>query len=148
MKEIEHDVLFHLQLVCSFVYFFVSCLDGEPHVTWNERCRFALVIFSVVRIPKVPSSSSVSSGNNKEMEIDVGATEDDVDPSLQPDQLPWTFVHEERLDAPATLLENTLRAIHLRAWDFVTVEALASKLPIVFSLAEDHCDRRAFMMVS
>ncbi len=51
-------------------------------------------------------------------------------------------------NAPATLLENTLRSTHLRAWDFVTGEALASKLPIVFSFAEDAHDRRAFMAVS
>ena len=71
-----------------------------------------------------------------------------IDPSIQTDQVPWTFVHEERPNAPATLLENTLRSTHLRAWDFVTGESLASNLPIVFSFAEDPRDRRAFMMVS
>lgn len=70
------------------------------------------------------------------------------DPAMRTDQVPWTFVHEERPNAPATLLENTLRSTHLRAWDFVTGESLASKLPIVFSFAEDPRDRRAFMMVS
>lgn len=71
-----------------------------------------------------------------------------MDPSMRTDQVPWTFVHEERPNAPATLLENTLRSTHLRAWDFVTGESLASNLPIVFSFAEDPRDRRAFMMVS
>ena len=55
---------------------------------------------------------------------------------------------QERPNAPATLLENTLRTTHLRAWDFVDGKSLASKLPIVFSFAEDPRDRRAFMMVS
>mmetsp|Transcript_3614 Transcript_3614/g.7970 ORF Transcript_3614/g.7970 Transcript_3614/m.7970 type:complete len:919 (-) Transcript_3614:41-2797(-) len=119
--------------------------DGEPHVTWNERCRFALVIFSVVRAPAV--SESVPNGAT-EMEIDLGATGDGVDLSKHPDQVPWTFVHEERPNAPATLLQNTLRSTHLRAWDFVTGESLASKLPIVFSFAEDPRDKRAFMRVS
>lgn len=83
------------------------------------------------------------------MSIDISATVDhSVDPSLRSDQVPWTFIHEERPNAPATLLENTLRSTHLRAWDFVTGEALASKLPIVFSFAKDPRDRRAFMMVS
>ncbi|KAL7537868.1 hypothetical protein ACHAXR_008129 [Thalassiosira sp. AJA248-18] len=121
--------------------------DGEPHITWNERCRFALVIFSVLRIPKVPSSDSVSSGSLK-MEINIDATENNIDPSMHPDQIPWTFVHKERPNAPATLLENTLRGTHLRGWDFVTGEAHGSKEPIVFSFAEDYHDRRAFMMVS
>jgi hypothetical protein len=46
------------------------------------------------------------------------------------------------------LLENTLRATHLRAWDFVSGQSLASKQPIVFSFADDPRDKRAFMMVS
>lgn len=50
--------------------------------------------------------------------------------------------------APATLLENTLRTTHLRAWDFVNGQSLASKQPIVFSFADDPRDKRAFMMVS
>eukprot|EP00584_Thalassiosira_punctigera_P012141 CAMPEP_0172559662 /NCGR_PEP_ID=MMETSP1067-20121228/85115_1 /TAXON_ID=265564 ORGANISM="Thalassiosira punctigera, Strain Tpunct2005C2" /NCGR_SAMPLE_ID=MMETSP1067 /ASSEMBLY_ACC=CAM_ASM_000444 /LENGTH=896 /DNA_ID=CAMNT_0013349305 /DNA_START=32 /DNA_END=2722 /DNA_ORIENTATION=+ len=116
---------------------------GELHVTWNERCRFALVIFSVIRISKVPSTKS-DSNDHKKMEIDRCS----IDPSKRTDQVPWTFVHEERPNAPSTLLENTLRSTHLRAWDFVTGESLASKLPIVFSFAEDPRDRRAFMMVS
>lgn len=50
--------------------------------------------------------------------------------------------------APATLLENTLRTTHLRAWDFVSGQSLASKQPIVFSFADDPRDKRAFMQVS
>ena len=117
--------------------------DGEPHVKWNERCRFALVIFSVIRIPKEVCTQSSSSESDKRMDI-----EDEIDPSLRPDQEPWTFVHEERPNAPATLLENTLRTTHMRAWDFVTGESLASDTPIVFSFADDPHDRRAFMSVS
>lgn len=61
-------------------------------MTWNERCRFALVIFSVVRIPRVPSSNSIStSGSKSSMDIDIDSSEDN---SLNPDQVPWTFVHE------------------------------------------------------
>jgi len=120
--------------------------DGEPHVKWNERCRFALVIFSVIRIPKeVQQSTSKSSSSESDKQLDI---EDDIDPSLRPDQVPWTFVHEERPNAPATLLENTLRTTHMRAWDFVTGESLASDTPIVFSFADDPHDRRAFMSVS
>lgn len=80
--------------------------------------------------------------------IDADAANDDIDLSMRSDQVPWTFVHQERPNAPATLLENTLRSTHLRAWDFVTGKALASKLPIVFSFADDPRDKRAFMMVS
>jgi hypothetical protein len=108
-----------------------SVIEGEPYITWDDRCRFALVIFSVVRNPNESTDSSNS----------------DVVPALS-NQVPWTFVHEERPNAPATLLENTLRSTHLRAWDFVTGKALASKLPIVFSFADDPRDKRAFMMVS
>ena len=128
--------------------------DGEPYITWNERCRFALVIFSVIRIPKVPTSSNSlsSDGNKQQMETDTDDNENNneemIDPALSPDQVPWTFVHEERPNAPATLLENTLRTTHLRAWDFVTGESLASDKPIVFSFADNPNDRRAFMSVS
>ena len=101
--------------------------DGEWHVTWTSKCRFALVIFSVIL---------VHDGIR------------DSDPALSPNQVPWTFVHEERKNAPATLLENTLRSTHLRAWDFVSGSSLASKLPIVFSFADDSRDKRAFMQVS
>ncbi|KAL9184331.1 hypothetical protein ACHAXT_002417 [Thalassiosira profunda] len=127
--------------------------NGEHYVTWNERCRFALCIISIIRLPKVPSATSmVSSGSSDQMKIDVdlanGNSDDGMDLAMHPDQVPWTFVHEERPNAPATLLENTLGSTHLRAWDFVTGEALASKLPIVFSFADDPRDRRAFMSVS
>jgi hypothetical protein len=110
--------------------------DGEPYVTWSAECRFALVIFSVVKCPTEPSYSSMD------------MTEYDIDPSMRSDQVPWTFVHEERPNAPATLLENTLKATHLRAWDFVNGKAFASTLPTVFSFADDPRDKRAFMMVS
>ena len=70
-------------------------VDGEPYVTWNERCRFALVIFSVIRIPKVPTSKSVST-DSKKMEIDIDVAGDNIEPSKRPDQVPWTFVHKER----------------------------------------------------
>ena len=111
-------------------------MDGEPYVTWSAECRFALVIFSVVKCPTEPSYSSMD------------MTEYDIDPSMRSDQVPWTFVHEERPNAPATLLENTLKATHLRAWDFVNGKAFASTLPTVFSFADDPRDKRAFMMVS
>lgn len=103
--------------------------DGEWHVTWTSKCRFALVIFSVILRTN-----------------DDGIR--DSDPALSSSQVPWTFVHEERKNAPATLLENTLRSTHLRAWDFVSGSSLASKLPIVFSFADDSRDKRAFMQVS
>jgi len=118
-------------------------VNGEPRVVWNEKCRFALVIFSVIRLP-TELSSKISTDSSMTMDVD----DDDEDPALSPDQVPWTFEHEERPGAPATLLENTLRSTHLRAWDFVTGEALASSVPTVFSYAEDPRDKRAFMMVS
>ena len=95
----------------------------------------------------VPSSNSLSD-SSRVMDLDSDSIDDGEDLSLRPDQEPWTFVHKERPNAPATLLENTLRSTHLRAWDFVTGEALASKVPTVFSFADDPRDRRAFMMVS
>ena len=121
--------------------------NGEPHITWNEKCRFALVIFSVVRLP-CELATKLSGDSSKAMDVDSYSFGDDEDPAMSPDQIPWTFVHEERPGAPATLLENTLRSTHLRAWDFVTGEALASNIPTVFSFAEDPRDKRAFMMVS
>ena len=48
----------------------------------------------------------------------------------------------------ATLLENNLMSTRLRAWDFVTGQAYASKQPIVFSFADDPRDRRQFMKIS
>ncbi|KAL3773263.1 hypothetical protein ACHAWO_010963 [Cyclotella atomus] len=126
--------------------------DGEPWVHWNARCRFALVIFSVVKLPKERSLSTY--GNFEMMDVDsdeeIDLTNDEVvdELALRQDQIPWTFEHVERPGAPATLLENTLRATHLRAWDFVSGQSLASKQPIVFSFADDPRDKRAFMMVS
>lgn len=87
-------------------------------VHWNAKCRFALVILSV-----------------------VGEERDSV-------QLPWLFKHTERPGAPATLLENTLRSTHLRAWDFETGQAFDSTEPIVFSFGEGLNDKRAFMNIS
>ncbi|KAL3774658.1 hypothetical protein HJC23_002467 [Cyclotella cryptica] len=127
--------------------------DGEPWVHWNPKCRFALVIFSVVRLPR-SKSLSFPNGNSDVMDIDTDkdidqmAWANDTDESLRSDQVPWTFQHEERPGAPATLLENTLKSTHLRAWDFVTGQSFASKLPIVFSFSDDPRDKRAFMMVS
>ena len=95
MGETERGLIIVFVLIsCLFVFLqhLIALLDGEPHVTWNERCRFALVIFSVVRIPRVPSSNSIStSGSKSSMDIDVDSSEDN---SLNPDQVPWTFVHE------------------------------------------------------
>merc|ERR1719401_1639626 len=84
--------------------------DGKPHVTWNEKCRFALVIFSVVRVPTCPGTHT----GIEEMKL----RDHDDDPSKSPEQVPWTFEHEERPNAPATLLQNTLSSTRLRAWDF------------------------------
>lgn len=80
---------------------FTFVIDGEPWVHWNSKCRFALVIFSVVRLPK-SKSLSLSHGNcdgtnvDTDEEIDEMAWENDTDESLRPDQVPWTFQHEER----------------------------------------------------
>ena len=65
-------------------------INGLPHVVWNERCRFALVIFSVVRLP-TEIASKMSTDSLKAMD-----DQDDEDPALSPDQVPWTFYHEER----------------------------------------------------
>jgi len=80
---------------------FTFVIDGEPWVHWNSKCRFALVIFSVVRLPK-SKSLSLSYGNcdvinvDTDEEIDQMAWENETDESLRPDQVPWTFQHEER----------------------------------------------------
>lgn len=104
---------------------------------------YRLVIFSVIQLPK---ERSLSTSYNQFDMMDVDSDED-LD-KIDEDQIPWTFEHLERPGAPATLLENTLRATHLRAWDFVTGQSLASKRPIVFSFADDARDKRAFMQVS
>eukprot|EP00980_Cylindrotheca_fusiformis_P009794 scaffold2156_cov115-Cylindrotheca_fusiformis.AAC.19 len=90
----------------------------QKGVRWTARCRFALVILSVY--------------SDKEKKY----------------QEPWTFEHTERPGAQATLLENNLISTYLRAWDFVTGQAFASKQPVVFSFAEDPRDRRQFMKIS
>ena len=118
-------------------------INGLPHIVWNEKCRFALVIFSVIRL-----STELSLGTSNDASDEMIIDEDGDDPARSPEQVPWTFVHEERPSAPSTLLENTLRSTHLRAWDFVTGEALASSIPTVFSFADDPRDKRAFMMMS
>ena len=93
----------------------------EKVIRWNEKCRFALVILAVYR-----------------QRPEDGVTI----------QEPWTFFHEERPGAPATLLKNTPMQTNLRAWDFVTGQAFASEHPIVFSFAKDSRDRRSFMQIS
>mmetsp|Transcript_16513 Transcript_16513/g.30052 ORF Transcript_16513/g.30052 Transcript_16513/m.30052 type:complete len:791 (-) Transcript_16513:97-2469(-) len=96
----------------------------EKLVQWNDKCRFALVIFSV--------NKTIKYGSYKTKTI----------------QEPWKFVHEERPGAPSTLLENVLMSTHLRAWDFVTGQAFCSNEPIVFSFADDPRDKRDFMKIS
>ncbi len=59
------------------------------------------MIFSVVRLPR-SKSLSLSFGNCDVMDVDTDkdidqmAWENDTDESLRPDQVPWTFQHEER----------------------------------------------------
>lgn len=105
-------------------------VSGSGKVQWNEKCRFALVIFSVYR---ESWSNSIDKGQKQ---------------TLRQIQEPWTFCHEERPGAPATLLENTLQSTHLRAWDFVTGQAFCSKQPIVFSFTHNALDKRQFMKIS
>eukprot|EP00931_Biecheleriopsis_adriatica_P124079 TRINITY_DN9916_c0_g2_i2.p1 TRINITY_DN9916_c0_g2~~TRINITY_DN9916_c0_g2_i2.p1 ORF type:complete len:719 (+),score=172.28 TRINITY_DN9916_c0_g2_i2:96-2252(+) len=91
-------------------------VQADSLVKWDEKCRFALVIFSVAEDEKK--------------------------------ERPWVFQHHERPGAPATLLENTLRSTHLRAWDFVSAKPYASSEPIVFSFGQGPGDKRAFMNIS
>ena len=79
-------------------------INGLPHVVWNEKCRFALVIFSVIRLP-TELSSKMSTDSSKAMDVDND--DDEQDPALSQDQIPWTFVHEERPGAPATLVSRS-----------------------------------------
>ena len=104
--------------------------DDEWVVHWHERCRLALVIFSVNTVSKTLNETVVL-------------------------QEPWRFIHEERSGAPATFLENTLNSTHLRAWDFVSGKSYTSRNPIVFCYENEEkssgigrIDRRAFMKVS
>ena len=95
--------------------------DGaETVVGWTERCRFALVIYSVNK--NLPDGTTL--------------------------QEPWTFVHEERPGVPATYLESSLLSTHLRAWDFCSGQAFASETPVVFTFSDDARDRRPFMRIS
>eukprot|EP00930_Biecheleria_cincta_P022861 TRINITY_DN16606_c0_g1_i2.p1 TRINITY_DN16606_c0_g1~~TRINITY_DN16606_c0_g1_i2.p1 ORF type:complete len:768 (+),score=110.62 TRINITY_DN16606_c0_g1_i2:60-2363(+) len=91
-----------------------------PVVHWTAKCRFAVVVLSVI----APGSQ-----NNPLPE-------------------PWYFQHHERPGAPATLLENNLSVTRLRGWDFVTGHPFCSKHPIVFSFSEDTSDKKAFMNIS
>ena len=101
-----------------------SSSSSNVVVEWNQKCRFALVIFSVYNTYRDAVQGTVTL------------------------QQPWTFLHEERPGAPATFLENNLLTTHLRAWDFVTGQAYASEQPIVFSYSSDARDRRGFMKIS
>ena len=96
-------------------------VDADQNVQWTGKCRFALVIFSVLK----------ASPNGKDYYEE-----------------PWTFAHKERPGAPATLLANTLMNTHLRGWDFVTGQAFCSDQPIVFSFSNDPKDKRQFMKIS
>eukprot|EP00977_Amphora_coffeiformis_P022133 scaffold10520_cov144-Amphora_coffeaeformis.AAC.2 len=118
-----------------------SALSSSQHnqymVEWNNKCRFALVIFSVytttnTTMPTINETAHSDNNKNNQKRL----------------QEPWTFLHEERPNAPATFLENNLFTTHLRAWDFVTGQAYASAQPIVFSFSNDIRDRRAFMKIS
>lgn len=104
-------------------------------VRWDSSaagCRFELVIFSVVH-PPLTSVGTPSS----------------FDASLSaPCEVPFTFTHKERQNAPGTLLSENIIQPYLRAWDFVTGEAFRSTRPIVFSFSEDPKSRRDFMNIS
>eukprot|EP00536_Pseudo-nitzschia_multiseries_P005364 jgi/Psemu1/65055/estExt_Genemark1.C_1000065 len=103
---------------------------GQKLVHWNSRSRFALVIFSVYCGGHDGSDDLIQDGVPRRR------------------QEPWTFVHRERPGAPATLLSNTLRNTHLRAWDFCDGQAFRSREPIVFCFSDDPRDRRQFMKIS
>lgn len=116
----EEAIAFSVQVARMRSMFGLTIVEDGANslVTWTEKCRFALVIFTVVK--------------------DTACAE----------QEPWIFQHVERPGAPATLLENTLRSTHLRAWDFETGQAYDSKQPIVFSFGDGPGDKRAFMEIS
>lgn len=98
----------------------VEAEEGDvPLVRWTPRCRFELVIFSLV-------------GTN-----DDGKA-----------HKPFTFRHQERRGVPGTLLVNNNIEIHLRAWDLISGEGFRSKQPIVFSFSEDGRNKRDFREVS
>mmetsp|Transcript_25492 Transcript_25492/g.59821 ORF Transcript_25492/g.59821 Transcript_25492/m.59821 type:complete len:958 (-) Transcript_25492:54-2927(-) len=150
--------------------------DGSVQmVRWTEKCRFALVIFSVYKLPAAVAASRQKSDNDGgshaintnqtttmasssssftqddkrlKLQLQQPPQNDDKD-LLQQYQQPWTFVHQERPGAPATFLENTLLSTHLRAWDFVTGRSFTSQQPIVFSFSPDGArDKRQFMKIS
>ena len=75
--------------------------DGEPWINWTNRCRFALVIFSVIKLPQ--NRSLNLSGDYEMMDKDqddmYSMTDDDEADDFmdsRPDQIPWTFEHTER----------------------------------------------------
>jgi hypothetical protein len=113
--------------------------NNDRIVYWTSKCRFALVIFSVytgsVDEDEDNDNDNNDDENNKNHRIRY--------------QEPWTFQHQERPGAPATLLENTLISTRLRGWDFCDGQAYASKEPIVFSFSPDGAsDKRQFMKIS
>ena len=115
--------------------------NNDRIVFWTSKCRFALVIFSVY-------TGSNSSGEDEDTNNDDDATNKRTTTSRRY-QEPWTFQHQERPGAPATLLANTLISTHLRGWDFCDGQAYASKEPIVFSFSpEGASDKRQFMKIS
>ena len=115
--------------------------NNDRIVFWTSKCRFALVIFSVY-------TGSNSSGEDEDTNNDDDATNKRTTTSRKY-QEPWTFQHQERPGAPATLLANTLISTHLRGWDFCDGQAYASKEPIVFSFSpEGASDKRQFMKIS
>ena len=61
---------------------------------------------------------------------------------------PFTFTHRERVNAPGTLLAESLIDPHLRAWDFASGAAFRSEQPIVFSFSTDPRSKRDFMNIS
>jgi hypothetical protein len=113
--------------------------NNDRIVYWTSKCRFALVIFSVY------------TGSVDEDEDNDNDNNDDENNKnhRRRYQEPWTFQHQERPGAPATLLENTLISTRLRGWDFCDGQAYASKEPIVFSFSPDGAsDKRQFMKIS
>mmetsp|Transcript_71441 Transcript_71441/g.201692 ORF Transcript_71441/g.201692 Transcript_71441/m.201692 type:complete len:767 (+) Transcript_71441:3-2303(+) len=103
--------------------FSLDIIEGDTSqasiVRWTPSCRFELVIFSI-----------------------LDNAQDD------PEHKPFTFRHEERRGVPGTLLVNNNIETHLRAWDFVSGGGFRSKLPIVFTFAEDARNKRDFRDVS
>jgi hypothetical protein len=120
-----------------------TAAGGDPVVEWTEKCRFALVILAVKKTTTTTMRPERSPSSDRN-----GGDGDEGD-SVQVEEHPWTFFHEERPGAPATLLKNTPMTTNLRAWDFVTGQAFASEQPVVFSFSKDGPrDKRSFMQIS